>query len=340
VERRHAGGQRAAAPVTRICAGTEKVSVGRLLGFILRRAVTALLLILVAASAALLLARLAPGDHLSGFGLDPAVVAAERHRLGLDRPLVVQYFDWVGRLLRFDLGESTAHPGRDISALIAGRAQNSALIGVAALLLATVIGIPLGIITGSRPRSLAATVVRGASVTAFSVPPIVLSLVLLFVAARTGWFPVGGLPDAATMREASRYFVLPVLALALPIAAALERLQSRSMIDALRDPSIVAARARGIPRRRLVWRHAFRLSLKPVLAVYGVMIGALISGSFIVEYVMSWPGLGRLLYDALIARDANLVAACAATGAAFLATGIVAADVALAATDPRIEANQ
>lgn len=311
---------------------------GRLLRFLLRRTVTALLLILIAASAALLLARLAPGDHLSGFGLDPAAVAAERHRLGLDRALVVQYLDWVGRLLRFDLGESTAHPGRAISTLIAGRAKNSALIGVVALVLSTMIGIPLGIITGSRPRSLVATVVRGASVTVLSIPPIVLSLVLLFGASRTGWFPVGGLADTAGMREAIRYLVLPVLALALPIAAALERLQSRSMLEALNDPSIIAARARGVPSRRVVWRHAFRLSLKPVLGVYGVMIGALISGSFIVEYVMSWPGLGRLMYDGLIARDANLVAACAAMGAAFLAIGIVMADAALVAADPRIEA--
>jgi peptide/nickel transport system permease protein len=182
--------------------------------------------------------------------------------------------------------------------------------------------------------------IRAATTIVLSVPPIVLSLVLLFVAARTGWFPVGGLPEHSTVAEATRHLVLPVLALALPIAAALERLQSRSMMEALRDPSILAARARGVSLRRLVWRHAFRLSLKPVLAVYGVMIGALISGSFIVEYVMSWPGLGRLMYDALRSRDANLAAACAATGAAFLAAGILIADVALAAADPRIEVGE
>jgi peptide/nickel transport system permease protein len=140
--------------------------------------------------------------------------------------------------------------------------------------------------------------------------------------------------------ELVRHLVLPGLALALPFAAALERLQSRSIADALRDPSILAARARGVPLRRVVWHHAWRLSLEPVLAVYGVMIGALISGSFVVEYVMTWPGLGRLMYDALVSRDANLVAACAATGTAFLAAGILAADIALAAVDPRLEARE
>ena len=313
---------------------------GRLFRFIVRRAAAAVLLIVVVASAALLLARLAPGDHLSGFGLDPAVVAAERHRLGLDRPLAIQYFEWVRRLLQFDLGESTAHPGRAISSLVAGRAKNSILIGTTALLLATLLGIPLGVVTGSRQRGWAVSIVQAASITVFSIPPVVLSLVLLFIAARSRWFPVGGLPDTASVLETIRYLMLPVLALALPMAAALEHLQSRSMAEALRDPSIAAARARGISAGRIVWRHAFRLSLKPVLSVFGVMIGALVSGSFIVEYVMSWPGLGRLMYDALLSRDANLVAACAAAGAAFLAVGIVLSDAALAAADPRTQAGE
>lgn len=311
---------------------------GRLPRFVVRRALTSLLLVALVASAALLLARLAPGDHLSTFGMDPDAVAAERARLGLDRPLAVQYLDWIGRLMRGDLGESTAHPGRPISSLIATRAANSALIGVAALVLATVLGIPLGVFTGSRSRGGLVTAVRGAMAVLLSVPPVVLSFVLLFIASHTGWFPVGGLPEDATMGETARYVTLPVLALALPLAAALERLQSQAIGEALCDPSILAARARGLSARRVIWRHAFRLSLKPVLAVYAIMVGALISGSFIVEYLMTWPGLGRLMYDALTSRDANLVAACAATGAAFLAGAVLLADIALALIDPRVEA--
>ncbi|MGH9372237.1 MAG: ABC transporter permease [Vicinamibacterales bacterium] len=305
--------------------------------FVLRRTLAAVLLVVVVSSAALLLARLAPGDHLSSFDLDPAVAAAERARLGLDLPLHQQYLAWVRRLASFDLGESTKYPGRSVSALIAERAGNSAIIGVAALALATLLGIPLGIFTGSRSTGALARTTRAGAFVLLSIPPVVLSLVLLLVASRTGWFPVGGLPEGRGLLETARYLVLPVLALALPIAAGLERLQSRSMADALADPSILAARARGLSRARVVWRHAFRLSLAPVLAVYGVVIGALISGSFVVEYVMTWPGLGALTYDALLFRDANLVAGCAATGAAFLALGILISDIALAAADPRLE---
>jgi ABC-type dipeptide/oligopeptide/nickel transport system permease component len=303
--------------------------------FILRRAAAAAMLVLVVASAAVVLARLAPGDHLSEFELTPDQIAAERHRLGLDDPLPVQYLAWLRQVARLDLGESTRYPGRSVTGLIRERLGNTALLGVAALIVATAVGIPLGVMTG-QGRGPARMAARGGSVLLLALPPVVLSLGLLFVASRTGWFPVGGLPPQGSLVTTLHYLVLPVLALGLPVAGALERLQSRAMADALRHPSIQAARARGVPPSRVVWWHALRLSLTPVLAVYGVLTGTLISGSFVVEYVMTWPGLGRLLYDGLIARDANVVAGCAATGAAFLALGVFIADVALAAADPRV----
>lgn len=310
----------------------------RLPFFLLKRTASAGLLVLVVASSALLLARLAPGDHLSGFDLDPAVAAAERARLGYDQPLHRQYLAWARRAARLDLGESTRFPGRPISTLIAGRAGNSALVGVSALALATLLGIPIGIFTGSRAGGALPGAARAASVVLIATPPVVLSLLLLLMASRTGWFPVGGLPPERTVLETLRHLALPVLALALPIAGVLERLQSRSMAEALGDPSILAARARGVPFRRVLWRHAFRLSLRPVLAVYGIIVGSLISGSFVVEFVMTWPGLGTLMYDALVYRDANLVAACAAAGAGFLAAAVLLSDMALAAVDPRVDA--
>ena len=118
---------------------------------------------------------------------------------------------------------------------------------------------------------------------------------------------------------------------------ALERLQSRAIREALADPCIVAALARGVPRQRVVWRHAFRLALKTVLAIYGIMIGTALSGSFVVEIVMSWHGLGDLMYQALQARDLYLVAGCAAAGSCGLAFGILTSDLALVAVDPRVE---
>jgi peptide/nickel transport system permease protein len=308
--------------------------------FVLRRGLSAVVLVLVVSSAAVLLARLAPGDHLSEFDLAPARIAAERHRLGLDAPLHVQYLAWLQRAAHFDLGESTRYPGRTVSSLIAERIGNTMLLGLAALFVAAGVGIPLGVLTAMRRRDPLTLAARGIATVLLALPPVVLSLGLLFLASATGWFPVGGLPAAAGAATVLRHLTLPMLALGLPVAASIERLQSRAMAEALQHPSVHAARARGVPERRVIWVHALRLSSTPVLAVFGVIAGTLISGSFVVEYVMTWPGLGRLLYDGLIARDANVVAGCAAAGAALLATGIFISDVALASADPRVVATR
>lgn len=309
--------------------------------FIVRRAFFAALLVLVVSSAALVLARLAPGD--GAIGVDPATVAAERHRLGLDKPLLDQYGAWLSRSVRLDFGESLLYR-RPVLLLLRERASRTALLGLSALLLATLAGIPLGVFTGSRRGGLMTSLARGASILLLSVPSLVTSLVLLLIAARTGWLPSGGYgiaPADATLVETIairlRHLVLPAVALALPLAASIERLQSRAMEEALAEPCMLAALARGVPRHRIVWRGALRLSLTPVLAVYGIMIGSVLSGSFVVEIVTSWQGLGELMYRALIGRDIYLVAGCAAAGSLFLGAGILLSDLALAAVDPRVE---
>lgn len=286
-----------------------------------------MLLVFAVASGAQLLAQLAPGDFASDFGRTPAQIAADRHRLGLDRPLAQQYAAWLKRSLTLDLGESFQYQ-RPVMALLRERAGNTARLGLIALIVATMVGIPWGVVTGSR-QGVVARLLRGASLLLLSVPPLIGSLVLLTIAARTGWLPVSGMGGPS-------HFVVPTLALALPLAAMLERLQSQSIAEALARPSSIAARARGIPERRIVWRHGWRQSLAPVLAIYGVIIGSIFSGSFAVEMVTGWPGLGELMYQALMARDTYLVAGCAAAGAAFLAAGILAADIAHAFADPRV----
>lgn len=308
--------------------------------FIVRRALFAAVLVLAVSSAALLLAALAPPER--PLDADPQAVLAERARLGLDRPLHEQYLAWIVRAVRLDFGESIRF-GRPVGALIRERAGNTLLLGAAALILATLIGIPTGVFTGSRAGGALASAARAASALLLAVPPLITSLLLLLLAARTGWLPAGGLPDTAGLGPVAalgvtvRHLILPTLALALPVAASLERLQSAALREALDDPSVAAARARGIPPNRLLWRHAWRLSLKPVLAIYGIVVGSVLSGSFAVEIVTAWPGLGELTFQALRSRDLYLVAGCAAAGAGCLAAGILASDLALAAVDPRLE---
>ena len=139
----------------------------------------------------------------------------------------------------------------------------------------------------------------------------------------------------ASLAEMVRHLVVPVLALAIPVTAIFERLQAQAMSDVMSQPYIVAAAARGVPQRRLVWRSGLKAAVRPIVSLYGVVMATLLSGSFVVEAVTGWQGLGLLMLDALRSHDMYLVAGCAGTGALLLAAGTLLGDVALAVIDPR-----
>jgi len=313
--------------------------------FLARRLLFAAVLVVAVSSAALLLTRLAPGDLTSQLGpfAPRDEVERTRARFGLDDSPIVQWGGWLGRAVRFDFGESFLYD-RPVGPLVLRAAGNTAVLGLTSLVLATLAGVPLGILTGSRRGGVVPGLVRAASLACISLPPLLTSLVFVFIAARTGWLPAGGMssPGAAAagwlpwLADLAWHLPLPALALALPVAATLERLQSQSMAETAGEPFLLAAAARGVSRRRLLLRHAWPVAVRPVCAVYGLVIGALLSGSFIVEYVTGWQGLGRLMYEALVARDIYLVAACAAMGGALLAVGTLVGDLLLVAADPRV----
>ena len=314
--------------------------------FLVRRAFAALVLVWIVASCAFLLTALAPGDVADvtgGVGArSPERLAAMRAEAGLDRPLLVQYGAWVGRVVRGDLGTSFLYRA-PVGPMVLDRATNTAILAVAALLLALVIGLPPAVLCATRPRSIAARAVRALSLLLLSIPPFVGALVLVLVAARTGWLPAGGMTSGADLSGAAWladllwHLPLPALALALPLAATFERQQSTALAEALATPAVQAARARGVGDGQIVRRHAWRLSLKPVLALGGLAMAALLGGAFVVETIAAWPGLGRLTHDALRARDIPLVAGCALAGSTVLAIGLFVSDVLIAVVDPRVQ---
>jgi len=321
-----------------------------LLRFLGLRAASALVLMLVAASGMLLLMRLSPGDsasvELRGVGASEETIARERARLGLDKPFAQQYAAWLSRAVRLDFGTSFRYR-QPVSSLVIERAGNTALLGVTALLVATLVGLPLGVIAGGGRAPAIGRLVRMGSLLALSLPPLLTALVLAWIAARTGWFPVGGLssigaaemPAIARARDLAWHLTLPALALAVPLAAMFERLQADAVTATRAEPCVLGARARGLPPSRVLWRRVWRAALGPVLAVYGLSAGQLLSGSLAVELVTAWPGLGRLTLDALSARDLPLGAGCAAAAALFLAVWTTISDVLIAAADPRTRAS-
>jgi len=312
-----------------------------LTGYLARRLAFALFLVFAVSSVSLVLTRLTPGDVATGANIDRGREAIERtrERLGLNKSIGAQYRDWLISAVRLDFGRSLIYD-RPVSELIPERAANTAILSLTALFVATLIGLPLGVVAGSRRRGLLPSAIRATSLMLLSMPPLLTSLFLVFVAARTGWLPISGMrasivpPDGAAL-DLLRHLIVPATAIGLPLAAMLERLQAQAMSEVIGEPFILAAQARGVPRSRVVWRAALKASLRPVASVYGLIIGTLLSGSFAVEVITAWPGLGRLMLDALRMRDVFLVAGCAGAGAVMLAFGALLSDIALAAVDPR-----
>lgn len=314
-----------------------------LLRYAVRRALGALLLMLTVGVVALLLARVAPGDFVD-VTLPPDAPMAEKVRLrstlGLDVSPAWSAVVWLGRALTFDFGESLLYRV-PVAGLVFERGLNTLVLGLSALLLAAIVGLAAGWYTATR-QTLSARLVATMSLVLLSVPPLLSTLVLVLIAARTQWVPAGGMTSglarggAAWFVDVVRHLPVPVLALALPLAATLERLQSQALAEAAARPFVGASRARGLSQADALRRHAWRVASVPLLGVSGIIIGTALSGSFVVEMVTTWPGLGRLMLDALRARDSALVAGCAATSAAALAFGTCVADVALAWVDPRV----
>ena len=305
--------------------------------YLVRRLVFAIFLVFAVSSASLVLVGLAPGDYAIGqLDATPEEMAALRAQYGLDRPLAEQYFDWLSKAARLDFGRSLAN-GRPVIELIAEGASNTAVLAFTALAVATLAGLPLGVIAGVRRDGALSTAVRAASVFLLSMPPLLTSLFLVFLAARTGWFPIGGMGSlGGGLLDRLHHMVVPVLALALPLLAMFERLQAQATSEVIGQPFVLATLSRGVPHSRVVWRDALKPALRPIAAVYGLVIGTLLSGSFAVEVVTTWPGLGSLMLNALRARDVYVVAGCAAAGSMFLAAGTLFSDVALGAVDPRV----
>src|SRR5262245_14383777 len=305
--------------------------------YVIRRLVFAAFLVFAVSSASLIVARMAPGDYVVGvMGLNatPEAMKELRARLRLDRPIGAQYVDWLSRAVRFDFGRSLAN-GRPVSELISESAKNTAILAISALLLATLIGLPLGVISASRHGPIPAAI-RTVSLFFISMPPLLTSLFLVFFAARSGWFPIAGMSSlGGGFLDLLHHMVVPVFALALPLTAMFERLQSQATSEVIDQPFVTATLARGVPRSRVLWRDALKAALRPIASLYGLIVGTLLSGSFAVEVITAWPGLGRLMLDALRTRDVYLVAGCAAAASIFLAAGTLFSDLALVLVDPR-----
>src|SRR5215469_4779254 len=280
-----------------------------------------------------LMLHLVPGDPVLLFAgekpMSEAQAAEIRHQLGLDRPLLIQYEEYVGRLLRGDLGRALRSQ-RPVLDSILEVLPATVQLTLAALAIATAIGLALGIAAALAHRTWLDTAAMGVAILGVSMPVFYSSLLLLLLFSFTlGWFP-------ATGEGGFDHLILPATALGLISSAVLARLVRSGMLGVLRQDYIVTARAKGLSRRLVVWRHALRNALIPVITMVGLQLGALLGGAVVTETIFSRPGLGRLAVDAILNRDFPLVQGTVLVAAVVYVLVNLLVDIAYAAVDPRI----
>jgi peptide/nickel transport system permease protein len=297
------------------------------------------------------LVELAPGDYFAEMRLDPrvseATVRALRVRYGLDRPLPERYLRWVASLATGELGYSFAY-SQPVGPLLWPRLRNTLLLTVTANGLAWMLAVPLGAWWATRRRGVADASMAGLTAVLLALPDLVLALGLLLLAVRTGWFPAGGMVSlgheqmsaGARWRDVAAHLVLPVTALVLGILPVLMRYVRASVADALGAPFVRAARAHGIPEVRVLLWHALPAAANPLISLFGLSLAGLLSTSLVVEVVMSWPGLGPLMLEAILARDFYLVLGPVLASTLLLVGGNLLADTLLLAADPRIRGEE
>ena len=318
-----------------------------MLAFILKRLLHMIPLLVGVSLLTFLLMALAPGDYYTSLTQNPQIspetIARLRAQFHLDKPWYVQYFFWLKNMAHGDFGYSMAYK-IPATSLILARLWNTFLLAFFALIIAWGVAIPLGIWAAVKKDTW---VDRGCSLVAFvglSVPDILLSLLALWFAASTGWFPVGGAESAVydlltplqQLGDRTYHLILPALVLAAADVAGIMRRMRSCLLDTLRAEYITAARARGLGEGWVVYKHAVRNAINPLLTIFGYSLAGLLSGAFIVENIMAWPGLGRLTMEAFFQKDSYVVVDCVVMATALLVIGNFVADILLAWTDPRI----
>ena len=309
--------------------------------YIGRRLLHGLLLLVGVSVLSFVFAELAPGDYFSELRADPRVsaeaVAALRAQYGLDRPLPVRYAAWVASVLRGDFGYSLAY-NSPVGPLLWGRVRATLLLTGTATFLAWLIALPLGIWNATARGTWGDSVSKVVLSFLLAIPDLLWAIVFLMLAVETGRFPAGGMVSTGPERveDVAWHLVLPVAVLVLGMLPTLVRHVRASMAEAIDSPFALSARAQGIPRQRLLFRHLLPAAANPLISLFGFSLGTLLSASLLVEVVMGWPGLGPLFLEAIMARDFALVLAVVMLSASFLVVGNLLADILLYRMDPRI----
>jgi peptide/nickel transport system permease protein len=320
-----------------------------MISYIIRRLLGIIPLLLGITIISFAIIHLAPGKPTTQQELmSPRISYEAKARLqrlyDLDKPLHIQYFKWLGRIVRLDLGTSLTD-GRSVVKKILERIPVTLTINILSIALILLISIPLGIRAASNPGSLFDKTTTVGVFIGFALPTFWVALLLMqFFSLKLGWFPISGIKSLdfeyftwpKKILDLADHLILPVCVSSIGGLAGISRYVRQNMLGALAQPYIIAAKAKGLRPRQILYHHAFPNAVLPLVTILGLSVPGLLGGSVIFETIFALPGLGELFYKAVMARDYNLIMASVVFGAVLTMLGNLAADIAYAYVDPRI----
>ncbi|MBD2021133.1 ABC transporter permease [Leptolyngbya sp. FACHB-36] len=318
--------------------------------YIIKRVLQALLTLLLASALSFVVIQLAPGDYLDTLRENPKIsperIEQLKQQFGLDRPWHEQYFRWLWQIVtQGNFGTSFVYQ-RSVASLLWERVPATLLLALSSLVLTWAIAIPMGIVGAVNQNRWSDRVLRVISYTGQGFPSFITALLLLILAQNTSpLFPVGDMTsiDHADLTPLGKivdigwHMILPTIALSVTSFAGLQRITRGELLDVLRQDYIQTARAKGLPENKVIYVHALRNAINPLITLLGFEFASLLSGAFIAEFFFNWPGLGRLILQAVTAQDLYLVMASLMMGAVMLIVGNLLADLLLKIVDPRIK---
>ncbi len=318
----------------------------QILKYILKRILQAIPLLIIVSLISFFIIRLSPVDPLAELRLNPSVsqetLQKETERLGLDKPIIVQYAKWAKSFLKGDLGITSN--GERVSTKLKERIPNTLLLTTIVILLTWLVGVPLGIAAALNWKSPLDRLLTVLTSIGMAIPSFFFAVLLLIFAVKTGWFPIGGLTSSDFLEKSlfgqildiAHHLILPVTVLFTLSLAGLQRQMRANLLDVLDSDYVKFARAKGLSEFDVIYKHALRNAINPMITLLGFEFAGLLSGAALTEYVFQYPGLGRLILEAVMRSDINLVMASLMMGAIMLILGNLIADILLIITDPRI----
>lgn len=320
------------------------------LKYVIKRILQVIPLLVIVSLISFFIIRLSPVDPLAELRLNPSIsqetLDKEIKRLNLDKPIYIQYVSWAKSFIKGDLGYTSS--GEKVSVKLMERIPNTLLLTFVVIFMTWSVGIPLGILAAVRKETIFDRTLTVLSSVGMAIPSFFFAILMLIFAVKTSWFPVGGLTSYnfnemslwGKFLDISKHLFLPVIVLFTISLSGLQRQMRANMLEVLDSDYVKFARAKGLSEWKVLFKHALRNAINPMITLLGFEFAGLLSGAALTEYVFQYPGLGRLVLEAVLKSDINLVMASLMMGTIMLILGNLIADILLMITDPRVRAGQ